>query len=64
MWYPRTDGTIKGIEVYPGANSAWTMGWVDKNIYYPAIHSTISGVTCTAPSREVAEPILNLLQLL
>ncbi len=34
MWYPRTDGTMKGIEVYPGANSAWSMGWVDKNIYY------------------------------
>ena len=34
VWYPRTEGTMKGIEVYPGANSAWNMGWVDKNVFF------------------------------
>lgn len=34
VWYPRTNGTMKGIEVYPGANSAWNMGWVDKNVFF------------------------------
>jgi hypothetical protein len=34
VWYPRVDGTMKGIEVYPGANSAWMMGWVDKNVFF------------------------------
>ena len=34
VWYPRTDGTMKGIEVYPGEDSAWQMGWVDKNVFF------------------------------
>ncbi len=34
MWYPRSEGTMKGVEIYPGANSAWHMGWVDKNVFY------------------------------
>ena len=34
VWYPRTKGTLAGIEVYPGANSAWVMGWVDKNVFF------------------------------
>ncbi|MEH6579376.1 MAG: DUF1254 domain-containing protein [Amphritea sp.] len=34
VWYPRTEGTMKGIEVYPGADSAWNMGWVDKNVFF------------------------------
>jgi hypothetical protein len=34
VWYPRIDGTMKGIEVYPGQNSAWMMGWVDKNVFF------------------------------
>ena len=34
VWYPRVDGTMKGIEVYPGQNSAWMMGWVDKNVFF------------------------------
>ena len=34
VWYPRIDGTMKGIEVYPGENSAWMMGWVDKNVFF------------------------------
>lgn len=34
VWQPRTEGTMKGIEVYPGQNSMWTMGWVDKNTFF------------------------------
>ena len=34
VWYPRTEGTMKGIEVFPGTDSAWTMGWVDKNVFF------------------------------
>src|SRR5210317_1885823 len=37
VWYPRVDGTVdnmKGIELYPGDNSAWLMGWVDKNVFF------------------------------
>jgi hypothetical protein len=37
VWYPRTDGSVdnmKGIKVYPGANSAWIMAWVDKNVFF------------------------------
>jgi len=34
VWYPRVDGTMKGIEVYPGEDSAWMMGWVDKNVFF------------------------------
>jgi hypothetical protein len=34
VWYPRVDGTMKGIEVYPDTHSAWLMGWVDKNVYF------------------------------
>jgi hypothetical protein len=34
IWYPRTDGTMAGIEVYPGEDKAWLMGWVDKNVFF------------------------------
>ena len=34
LWYPRTEGTLKGIELYPGEKSAWLMGWVDKNVFF------------------------------
>ncbi len=34
VWYPRVEGTMNGIEVYPGENSAWMMGWVDKNVFF------------------------------
>ena len=34
VWYPRVDGTMKGVEVYPGENKAWMMGWVDKNVFF------------------------------
>ena len=37
VWYPRVSGSVanmEGIEVYPGANSAWMMAWVDKNVFF------------------------------
>ncbi len=34
VWYPRTEGTMKGIEIYPGQNSAWMMGYLDKNVFF------------------------------
>ncbi len=37
VWHPRTDGIMKGIEVYPGEDSAWMMGWVDKNVFFNGV---------------------------
>jgi hypothetical protein len=34
VWHPRTDGTMKGIRIYPDTDSAWLMGWIDKNVYF------------------------------
>ena len=34
VWYPRVDGTMKGVELYPDTHSAWLMGWVDKNVFF------------------------------
>ena len=34
VWYPRVDGTMKGIEIYPDTHSAWMMSWVDKNVFF------------------------------
>jgi len=34
VWYPRTDGTMKGVRIYPDTDSAWLMGWVDKNVFF------------------------------
>jgi len=34
VWYPRTDETMKGIRIYPDTDSAWLMGWVDKNVFF------------------------------
>lgn len=37
VWYPRVAGSVdnmKGIQIYPGDNSAWIMGWVDKNVFF------------------------------
>ena len=34
VWYPRVNGNMQGIEVYPGDNKAWMMGWVDKNVFF------------------------------
>ena len=34
VWYPRTEGTMKRIEVFPGENSAWKMAYVNKNVFF------------------------------
>jgi hypothetical protein len=34
VWYPRTDGTMKGIQIYPDTDSAWVMGFLDKNVFF------------------------------
>ena len=34
VWYPRVDGTMKGIEIYPDTHSAWLMGFLDKNVFF------------------------------
>lgn len=37
VWYPRTEGSVDnmdGIQTYPDSNSAWMMGWVDKNVFF------------------------------
>lgn len=37
VWFPRIEGSVdnmQGIKVYPGENSAWNMGWVDKNVFF------------------------------
>jgi hypothetical protein len=34
VWYPRTDGTMEGIRIYPDTDSAWVMAWVDKNVFF------------------------------
>jgi len=34
VWYPRTTGNMKGIQHYPDTDSAWLMGWVDKNVFF------------------------------
>ena len=34
VWHPRTDGTMKGIRIYPDTESAWLMAWVDKNVFF------------------------------
>lgn len=34
VWSPRTDGTMEGIEIYPEADSAWQLAWVNKNVFF------------------------------
>lgn len=37
VWYPRTSGSVdnmKGIEIFPDANSAWIMAFLDKNVFF------------------------------
>jgi hypothetical protein len=34
VWYPRTEGNMKGSRIYPDTGSAWIMGWVDKNCFF------------------------------
>ena len=37
VWYPRVSGSVtnmNGIQIYPDTESAWIMGWVDKNVFF------------------------------
>lgn len=34
VWYPRTDGTMKGIRVYPDTDSAWILAYLGKNVFF------------------------------
>jgi len=37
VWYPRTEGSVdnmNGIQIYPDSNSAWIMGYKDKNVFF------------------------------
>jgi hypothetical protein len=34
VWYPRTDGNMKGIQIYPDTDSAWLMAFLDKNVFF------------------------------
>lgn len=37
VWYPRVSGCIdhmKGVQVYPDADSAWRLAWLDKNVFF------------------------------
>lgn len=34
VWYPRTEGTMQGIQIYPETNSAWIMAFLDKNVFF------------------------------
>jgi hypothetical protein len=34
VWYPRTDGTMTGIRIYPDTDSAWIMAYLGKNVFF------------------------------
>ena len=34
VWHPRTDGTMKGIRIYPDTDSAWVMAFHKKNVFF------------------------------
>jgi hypothetical protein len=37
VWYPRVSGSVdnmKKIQIYPETNSAWMMGWANKNVFF------------------------------
>jgi len=34
VWHPRVDGTMAGVEIYPGQNSAWVMAFHKKNVFF------------------------------
>jgi hypothetical protein len=34
VWYPRTSGTLEGVQLYPGSDSAWVMAYADKNVFF------------------------------
>ena len=34
VWYPRTEGLMKGVRIYPDTDSAWIMAFVKKNVFF------------------------------
>ena len=34
VWHPRVDGTMKGVEVYPGEGKAWLLAFHSKNVFF------------------------------
>ena len=34
VWYPRTEGTMEGIRVYPDTDSAWMTAYANKNVFF------------------------------
>ena len=34
VWFPRVDGSMEGTEIYPDTHSAWTMGFLNKNVFF------------------------------
>lgn len=34
VWYPRTESLMKGIRIYPDTDSAWIMGFLNKNVFF------------------------------
>lgn len=34
VWHPRVDGTMKGVEVFPGKDSAWMLAFHKKNVFF------------------------------
>jgi len=34
VWYPRYEGTLKGVRIYPDTNSSWIMGYTGRNVFF------------------------------
>lgn len=34
VWYPRTDMTLGGVQIYPDTGSAWNMGYPGRNVFF------------------------------
>ncbi len=34
VWYPRTDGTMNGVQIYPDTDSAWNLAFSNKNVFF------------------------------
>jgi len=34
VWYPKINGTLKGVQIYPDTNSSWIMAYTGKNVYF------------------------------
>lgn len=34
VWYPRVDETLEGVQIYPDTDSAWIMGYTDRNVFF------------------------------